>query len=266
MGDSETGQVSADAARIYEDFYRPALFEQWPPLVIEAARIQIGHRVLDVACGTGVLTRAVAKRVGSEGLAVGIDNNAGMLDVAREKAPEIEWQQASAEALPLEDDSFDCVVSQFGLMYFEDRQCTLQEMMRVLRPGGNLAIVVWDKLENSPGHTAEDRLWQRLFGDEAADEVPDSLGDQNTLQRLFASAGICDADIRTHEGTARLPSISAWMHAGIKGWTEADEIDDAQYELLMKEAEQDLARFVTADGSVSFATPAHFVTASKPSN
>ncbi len=263
MGESKTGQVSANAARTYDDIYRPALFEQWPPHVIKAARIQTGHCVLDVACGTGVLTRAVAKRVGSEGSAVGVDNNAGMLDVAREKSPEIERHQASAEALPLEDDSFDCVVSQFGLMYFEDRQCALQEMMRVLRPGGNLAIVVWDKLENSPGHAAEDRLWQRLFGDEAADEVPDSLGDQNNLQRLFTSAGIRDADIRTQKGTARYPSISAWMHAGIREWTESDDIDDTQYELLVKEAKQDLARFVTTDGTVSFPTPAHIVTASK---
>ena len=135
--------------------------------------------------------------------------------------------------------------------------------MRVLRPGGNLAVVVWDKLEMSPGHAAEDRLWQRLFGDEAADEAPYSLGDRQVLQELFASAGVADAKIHTHEGTARYPSIEAWVHAGAKGWTAADAIDDEQYALLLMEAQQTFAPFVTADGTVRFPTPAHIVTANK---
>ena len=264
MGESETGQVSAEAARIYDELFLPTLFGEWPPRVIEAARIQRGQRVLDVACGTGVLARAVAERVGQAGSTVGVDLNEGMLDVAREKAPEIEWHQAPAEALPLDDDSFDGVVSQFGLMYFEDQRGALMEMMRVLRPGGSLAVVVWDKLENSPGYAAEDQLFQRVFGDEAEDDAPYSLGDQQVLQRLFDSAGVSGADIQTYEGTARFPSIEAWIYADVKGWTMDDAIDDDGYERLLKEAKVDLARFVTADGTVVFPTPAHIVTASKP--
>ena len=267
MGESESGQVSASAAEIYEEFYLPALFEEWPPRVIEAARIQRGQRVVDVACGTGVLARAVAERVGPKGSTVGVDINEGMLDVARGNAPEIEWRQAPAEALPIDDDSFDNVVSQFGLMFFEDQRRALEEMMRVLRPGGNLAVAVWDTLENTPGYTAVTQLLQRLFGDEAADAMraPYSLGDQQVLQRLFASAGISGAEIQTHEGTARFPSIEAWIYTDIKGWTLADMIDDEQYELMLREARQELARFVTAEGTVAFPAPAHIVTASKPS-
>ena len=77
MGESKTGQVSASAAQIYEELFIPSLFVEWPPRVIEAAGIQSGHRVLDVACGTGVLAGAVAQRVGSEGSTVGVDNNEG---------------------------------------------------------------------------------------------------------------------------------------------------------------------------------------------
>ena len=263
MGESERGQVSANAARVYEDIYLPSLFAEWPPRVIEAAQIESGQRVADVACGTGVLARAVAERVGPQGLTVGVDNNQGMLDVAAEKAPEIEWHQASAEKLPLDDGSFDSVVCQFGLMYFEDQQGALREMMRVLRPGGTLAVVVWDLLENSPGYAVEDQLFQRLFGAEAADDSPYSLGDQQVLQHLFDNAGISDAEIETHEGTARFASIEAWIYADVNGWTIDDMIDDEAYERLLKEAQKDLARFVSEDGTVAFATPAHIVTARK---
>jgi len=264
MGESKTGQISADAAQVYDEFSLPSLFAQWPPRVIEAAGIQSGHRVLDVACGTGVLALAVAGRAGSEGSTVGVDNNEGMLAVAKEKAPEIDWRQAPAETLPLDDDSFDSVVSQFGLMYFEDRRGALVEMMRVLRPGGTLAVVVWDKLENIPAWVVEEQLFQRVFGVEDDDDAPNSLGDKRVLKRLFDDAGILDTEIRTHEGTARFPSIEAWIHADVKGWTMDDEIDDADYERLLTEAKSDLAQFVLADGTVAFATPAHIVTASKP--
>ena len=264
MGDSKTGQISATAAQVYEEIFIPSLFVEWPPRVIEAAGIQSGHRVVDVACGTGVLARAVAERVGPAGTTVGVDNNEGMLAIAREKAPEIEWYLAPAESLPLDDDSFDCVVSQFGLMYFEDRRGALVEMMRVLRPGGTLVVVVWDKLENSPGYAVEDKLYERVFGAEDEDDAPNSLGDKQNLQRLLDSAGILDAEIRTHEGIARFPSIEAWIYADVKGWTMDDEIDDEGHERLLKEAQVDLAQFVLADGTVAFATPAHIVTASKP--
>jgi SAM-dependent methyltransferase len=264
MGENETGQVSDSAAEIYEEFYLSAMFEEWPARVIEAARIESGQQVVDVACGTGVLTLAVAKQVGAEGAIVGVDINAGMLKIAREKAPEIEWRQASAEALPLDDESFDCAVSQFGLMYFENQQTALQEMMRVLRPGGILAVVVWDKLENIPGLAAEEELWQRLFGDEAADEAPYSLGDLEVLQKLFTSAGIPGAKIRTCEGTVRFPSIEAWIYAGAKGWTQDDMIDDEKYEILLREAHRELTSFARKDGAVSFSAPGHIVTARKP--
>jgi SAM-dependent methyltransferase len=193
-----------------------------------------------------------------------VDINEGMLAVAREKAAQIEWLQAPAEELPLADNSCDAAVSQFGLMYFEDQEGALSEMMRVLRPGGSLAVVVWDKLENSPGYAVEDQLFQRILGDEFADESPYSLGDREVLQRLFASAGIPGAEIRTHEGTARFPSIEAWIYTDVNGWTMAETIDDEQHELLLTEAQQELASFVTTDGTVMFPAPAHIVTACKP--
>src|SRR5262245_60940676 len=100
-----------DAARAYEALFVPALFQQWPPVIAELAQIRPGERVLDVACGTGVLARHAAQCVGPGGQVVGLDPNPGMLAVARENAPAIEWQQGVAESLPFPDGSFDAVVS-----------------------------------------------------------------------------------------------------------------------------------------------------------
>lgn len=265
MSDSTTGQVIASAAEVYEDFFVPALFQQWPPRVAEAARIQPGQRVLDVACGTGILARTAAGLVGAEGSVVGLDINEGMLAVARRKAPSIEWRLAPAEAMPFDSGSFDAVVSQFGLMFFEDRQVAIREMVRVLRPGGRLAVAVWAALESSPGYAALAELLQRLFGDQAADALraPFVLGDTHTLHDLFASAGLPNAEITTHEGTAHFPSVRSWIYTDIKGWTLADMIDDEQYALLLREAERGLQPFVDAQGAVSFNMPAHIVSATK---
>jgi len=263
MSASDRGQVNTSAAEVYETFFVPALFQEWGSRVAEAAHIQPGQRVLDVACGTGVLARAVARRVGPEGEVVGLDINAGMLAVARQKAPQIEWWLGPAEALPFEDNRFDAVVSQFSLMFFEEKKKALQEMVRVLRPGGRLAVAVWDSLDNTPAYAAVTALLKRLFGDEAANALraPFSLGDPVLLQSLFTEANIPEAKIATIEGVARFPSIKAWVYTDIKGWTLADMIDDAQFEHLLTEAEKVLQPFVTPEGSVAFSSPAHIVTA-----
>ena len=265
MSASETGQVIGSAAEAYEAFFVPALFAEWPPRVANAACIQPGQRVLDVACGTGVLARTVAEWVGATGSVIGLDLNEGMLAVARRRAPAIEWRQGQAEALPYGDGRFDAVVSQFGLMFFTDRVAALREMRRVVRPGGRLAVAVWDALDRSPGYAAMADLLRRLFGDEVAGALhaPFALGDRDLLRALFAEAGMSDATIATEMGTARFPSIASWVHTDIKGWTLAETLDDAQFALLLSEAERDLQPFVAADGSVAFDSPAHIVAATK---
>jgi len=265
MSESERGQVTRGAAEVYEEFFIPALFQEWPSRVADAAGIVTGQRVLDVACGTGVLARVVADRVGPDGSVVGLDVNEGMLAVAKRKAPKIKWRQGRAESLPFDRESFDAVVSQFGLMFFENRQAAIREMVRVLRRGGRLAVAVWGSLDKTPGYAAVVDLLQRLFGDRIADALraPFVLGDPQMLRSLFADAGVPAVEITTREGTARFPSIRSWIYTDVKGWTLADTIDDAQFELLREEADQALRPFVTADGTVTFATPAHIVTATK---
>jgi len=266
MDDRSTGQVTQSAAEIYETFFVPALFGQWPPKMAEAAGLQPGQRVLDVACGTGVLACEAARQVRPGGHVTGLDRNPGMLEIARRKEPSIEWQEGLAEALPFADAAFDAVLCQFGLMFFEDRAKALAEMWRVVQPGCRIAVATYSAADRSPGYAAMIGLLDRLFGPEIAAELqgPFVLGDAQTLGGPFGEAGIGQPEIVEVAGEARFPSLEAWVHTDVKGWTLADKIDDAQYRLLRDEALGELARFAGPDGVVRFASPALFATLRKP--
>ncbi len=263
MNEHDRGQVAASAAEIYETFFVPALFGEWPPRVLEAAGVEAGDAVLDVACGTGVLAREASRVVGPDGSVVGLDVNEGMLAIARQKAHDVDWRLGPAESLPFPEATFDRVVSQFGLMFFEDPTQAIAEMSRVLRPGGVIAVAVWDTLEATPGYAVMAQILDDLFGPKAARslQAPYALGDKKKLASLFAAAGTENATIRTVVGTARFASIESWIYTDIKGWTLADIIDEEGYERLRRYAPKKLGRFVLPDGSVEFDAPAHIVTA-----
>ncbi len=156
-------------ADIYDALFVPALFRQWGSVIAAEAGIGIGDRVIDVGCGTGVLALAALDLVGAEGKVVGLDPNPDMLGVARSKTSRIAWRAGRAEDIPFLDESFDAAVSQFALMFFEDRAKGLREMMRVLKPGGRLAVAVCGALDHSPGYAVLADLLQRLFGSAVAD-------------------------------------------------------------------------------------------------
>ena len=121
MTDADRGQVNADAAHVYETFFVPALFGQFPEPVIDHARVRSGARVLDVGCGTGIVARAARRRLGDTGAVAGVDPNDGMLAVARRSDPSVDWRSGTAEKLPFDDRCFDCTITQFAAMFFVDR-------------------------------------------------------------------------------------------------------------------------------------------------
>jgi SAM-dependent methyltransferase len=255
--------------------------------VADAAVIGPADRVLDVACGTGVLTREVAARVGPGGRVAGLDANGGMLTVARElaeSAPEraaregrapdharhvpIDWHHGVAEALPFPAGDFDAVVCQFGLMFFRDRRAAIREMRRVLRPGGRVAIAVWDGLPAIAAFAAEVALFQRVAGQAAADALraPFVLGDRAALTRVAIEGGLESPVVETHAATARFPSVRTLVEADLRGWLPimGVSLGEAAIEATLAEADDALAPYVSVapDGTVSFATSAHVLRAS----
>ena len=262
MSNTERGQVISSAAEIYQEFFVPALFQEWTDIVLDAARVKEGQHILDVACGTGVLARSAKKRVGANGRVVGLDINDGMLTVARQISSDIVWKEGNAQNLPFPDNHFDTVVSQFALMFFEDRQSAIHEMLRTVRSGRWVTIAVWGSLEETPGYAKMVKLLQRLFDEDVANglRAPYNLGDKDVLCTVLEEANIDDYEIDTIVGTARFPSIESWVFTDIKGWVLADSMDDDQYQHLLNEAQKELQTFVNGDGSVSFDAPAHIIT------
>ena len=255
------------AARAYESLHVPSLFAEWARPVLHAARVEPGQHLVDVACGTGVLARAALEVVGSGGAVVGVDPDPGMLAVAAEVAPGVDLRSGTAEALPLEDRSVDGVVSQFGMMFFRDPALAVEEMLRVLRPGGRLAVAVWDRLDRSAAYSALVSLLDDLAGAQAADALraPFALGEMQAFARPFEEAGVEDVKVSTRAGTARFPSLRAMVEADLRGWLPVMGVvlDEDLIRTILAEAELALAPYVGPDGRTAFPTSAHILSGAR---
>jgi SAM-dependent methyltransferase len=265
MSNQNAWQLAYDAAVAYEKDFVPAIFAQWPPVLAGVAGIRSGDRVLDVACGTGILAREALNRVGPSGRVTGLDLNDGMLAVARRLRPEIDWRQGDAAKLPFEDSAFDVVVSQFALMFLPDRIAALREMWRVLAPRGRLAVAVCAPMAHAKGYSLLAGILRREAGDGAAAMVEGyfALGDEAALQRLCKAAGIAGASVLAREGWARFVSIDELVRIEIKGSPLAGLIDDPSYEKVLKAARQELREFCDAQGGVSVPLDATILSAAK---
>jgi ubiquinone/menaquinone biosynthesis C-methylase UbiE len=193
----------------YQRYFVPAIGAPVADDLIAIAALRPGERVLDVACGTGVVTRLASRLVGAAGTVAGLDINPGMLAVARSATPPgmtIAWHEGRAEAMPLPDASFDAVLCQMGLQFVPDKPAALSEMRRVLAPGGRLIL-------NAPGPTPQLFLIMREalgrhIGAEAAGFVNHvfSLHDRAELQSLMNRAGFRDVSVEADVKSLRLPA------------------------------------------------------------
>jgi SAM-dependent methyltransferase len=217
VGD-ERWQVTGTAAEVYERELVPAIFGPWAPRVLDLVAPVAGERVLDAACGTGVVARLAAGRVGPDGRVVGLDLNPGMLAVAArlpvQGAP-ASWVQADAGRLPFGDRSFEVVCCQLGLQYVPDRAATLVEMARALAPGGRLAAMVWRSIDHSPGFALLAEALDRHVGPAAGAimRAPFGMDDEEALRGLVAAAGFQEVGVDRRAGTVRFGSASEFLLA-----------------------------------------------------
>jgi ubiquinone/menaquinone biosynthesis C-methylase UbiE len=272
MSQQTQWQVGASAPEVYERDLVPAVFGPWASRVIELATPQPGERVVDVACGTGVVTRLAAERVGASGQVVGVDLNPAMIAVAQSVASKlpnmpIEWREASAMSLPLSDRAFDIVYCQLGLQFFADRPAALREMYRVLVPAGRLGVMVWRSIQYSPGFGAlADALEHHVSSEAAAImRAPFALHEADDLQALIADAGFREIMIQPATGMVRFPSVEHFVRSYVAGSPLAGHVakvsDNARAALISDTASL-LASFVSAEG-LAFPIEAHLASARK---
>jgi len=208
-------QLQGDAAERYERWAVPFVVGPWVPTLLDLAEVREGERVLDIACGTGVVSRLAARRVAPRGTVSGLDLNESMLAVAR-RLPlppglTIDWRQGSALALPFADGVFDVVLCQQGLQFFPDRVKALREMHRVLVSGGRVALSVWTG--PSPYFVAQREGLARHVSPEAATSsaAAFTLGDSDELSGLLKLADFHDVVVHHVRMTLRFPTPEEFL-------------------------------------------------------
>jgi ubiquinone/menaquinone biosynthesis C-methylase UbiE len=260
---SESFQIPLEVAERYEAAFVPAFFAQWAPVLSAAAGVARGHRVLDVACGTGIVARTAAGEVKPDGTVIGVDLNEAMLTVARRVSPDIDFRQGEAAALPFESDSFDVVLSQMALMFFPDQPAAVREMARVTIPGGAVAVLVPGALEHQEAFARFAEMAARHAGAEARSLLSTyfACGDLDALTALFESAGLRVATARLEIGTYRAPSVDAFVTTEVESTPLVQRITEDVYRRIRADAHEVLAPFTTGDGRVEAPFEANLVVA-----
>ena len=185
----------------YDTYLGPILFEFSSADLARRVDVELNRpaRILEIACGTGISTRHLANTLPEGTEIVATDLNEAMLSHAKKINGDLQgvtWSQADALDLPFDDKSFDAVVCQFGIMFFPDKALGVQEMNRVLKPGGLLALNVWDSFDHNPSVGVIDTVIKSFFETDPPRflEVPFGYNDPQVCRNLLSKNGFVDVD------------------------------------------------------------------------
>ena len=195
----------------YDRYLRPLLFEPYATDLVARLELRPAMRVLEIACGTGIVTRQLLARVPGDAAIVATDLSEPMLAIAQQRvSPDLRlaWQPADALSLPFDPGAFDAVVCQFGVMFFPDKARGFAEMRRVLKPGGQLLVNVWDAFERNPiSRLAHEALAQAFPQNPPTFlTIPFGFHDQKELQRMVSAAGFSAVKVEPVEAESHSPS------------------------------------------------------------
>ncbi len=254
--------LSAEAAQAYESIFVPALFREWANRLVEFAGITPGSvmSVLDVACGTGIVARTAADRLGPAATVVGLDASPAMLAVARRLRPDLAWAEGDAHAAPYPDGAFDVVLSQAGLMFFADRAAAVREMGRVAG-NGLVAIQVPGRLAHSAGYVALAEVVARHAGRDVVELLSSyfAVGEPDLLRQIVADGGLTVTSFVSWQSATRLPSIDEFL--SVELLPLADRIPAAVRERIAEECRDALTPFVDPSGGIAAPIEVHLLAA-----
>jgi ubiquinone/menaquinone biosynthesis C-methylase UbiE len=264
-------QLSGSASEAYERYIVQAFMQGWTHGLLDAATLAVGTRVLDVACGTGVVARQAASRVGRQGHVVGVDLNAGMLAMARmlsqPSGASIEWKEGNVTTLPFPEASFDVVLCQQGLQFFPDKPVALHDMRRVLVPTGHLVLSVWRRLSHCPWQRAVADALERHVSTDAAMGIRGAfaLGDKEELRALVSAAGFRTLRVRIDSQMIRYPSLEEFVPGYLSATPVAGmvaKLDEPTRAAILEEVKTSLQPYIDDDG-LAAPIEAHVLVANK---
>ncbi len=263
MSAPETFQIPLETAEIYESKFVPALFADWAPHVVEMGDVGPGQSVLDVACGTGIVARTAAARVGTQGRVVGVDLNQSMLTVAERVCAGVDLRQADVSSLPFDDATFDAALCQMALMFFPDPAAAVREIGRVVKPSGTVVIMVPSSLDAQPAYRLLVDLAVRHAGPQAVAMLSAywSCGNLDELIGTVRTAGLDLLSTRTRMGTARFDSIDEFVSVEVESTPVRERLTDDEYDTLRRQANEVLAQFTSAGGTAEIPIEGHLVAA-----
>jgi SAM-dependent methyltransferase len=271
------GSPKPTPPEVYERVLVPAVLRPMTRVVVDLAAPRVGERVLDLACGTGIVARTVAPIVGASGTVVGVDILPAMLAVARSLPPPdgatIDWREQDATALDLPDSSFDLVICQQGLQFFQDRAAAAAEVSRVLAPGGRFVAAVWQGIERQPfwrGFTQVEARNLAPLGLTPEDvTLPFSWGDAEALRGLLSAAGFGSIELSTTMIMANFAAdtfvedLEYPYGALVPGFLEDPEAFEAYVAAVKEQSVDVLEEYIRGDRLI-FETPANLVAAHRP--
>lgn len=254
---------------LYDRLLVPMIFEPYARDLAERVARLKPNDLLEIAAGTGAVTRAVAARLDPAVHFVATDLTQPMLDIAMSKQPAgmtIQWRQADALDLPFEAETFDVVACQFGAMFFPDKVQGYREARRVLRPGGHYLFNVWDSIETNDFVRALSAALEGWFPDDPPRFMargPHGYHDVEAIRAQVEAAGFRSIEIETVDATSRAASALVAATAYCQGTPLRDEIlarDPSGLEAITEKAAEVL-RQKFGDGAVEGRIRAHVVTA-----
>jgi SAM-dependent methyltransferase len=266
-----SGGWKAHAAEFEER--APGLAARW---MVDAAELSPGDRVLELACGPAGVGLLAAEQVGPEGSVLLTDFSDGMVEVARDRAVElgienVEFAQADAQKLDLDDQSFDAVVCRFGYMLMGDPFAAMQETARVLRPGGRLTLAVWGEPEDNAWIALPMRVLMEHFDAPAPDlDAPGlwAFRDHDRLRGMLANAGLAGVKVETVTADERFPSLDvAWdFLADLAGPLQAmlAALSPEDTDKLKRQLAERAAQFTADDGSLALPAAINVAVATRP--